>query len=396
MKRYGSVSAVIVALGVAFAGVAIAVPYRPASDSEVLEHLPWQGGGNADRATRVMRTLLARDPNNLDVALRLAQIYVERARTESDPRQLGHAQATLAPWWNAADPPVPVLLLRAMIRQSSHVFGPARADLQQALAREPANAQAWLTLATVQQVTGDLDGAAQSCARVASVAAASIGTICKAALEGVSGEAAPAYDTLDALLARPGALGDAAHVRTWAMTLQGELAERLGRSADAERWYRASLAIDGADAYTIAAYADFLLDAGRPADVVPLIAADTPVDVLVLRRAQADRLLASTTAPSSARDLTERFAALRERGDRVHLREEARFNLAILDAPQAALDLAIQNWAVQKEPLDARIALECALAAKKPHAVDEVVGWIEQTHLQGPRLSELLRQVRAQ
>ncbi|MEP7043927.1 MAG: hypothetical protein ABI843_12765 [Dokdonella sp.] len=395
MKIAGSIHALVAALAFVCTNAAWAAAYLPASDTDVLEQLPLQSGSHADRMTRALQTLLARDPNNLDVALRLAQVYVERARSESDPRQLGHAQATLAPWWDEEAPAVPVVLLRATIRQSSHQFDAARADLQQIIAREPANAQALLTLATVQQVTGDLASARTSCAHVAAAAAVAIGAICTAAVDGVSGNAAAAFDTIDALLARPGALVGALHVQTWAMTLQAELAERLGRPLDAERWYHASLAIDPSDAYTIAAYADFLLDSGRPADVVALIALDTPVDVLLLRRAQADRALGSADAARSARDLADRFAALRERGDRVHLREEARFTLAIQGVPDAALELALQNWNVQKEPLDARIALECALAARRPHAVDDVVRWVDQTHLQGVRLAQLMREVRA-
>jgi thioredoxin-like negative regulator of GroEL len=377
------------------ASVAVATPSRPANDADVLEQLPSHAGGSANRMTRAMQTLLARDPRNLDVALRLAQTYVDRARSESDPRQLGHAQATLAPWWDEQAPPIPVLLLRATIRQSTHQFDPARADLEQIIAREPANAQAWLTLATVQQVTGDLDDARRRCARVAALATAAVGTLCTASIDGVSGQAAAAYEAIDALLSRSGALGNDKRVRTWATTLLAELAERLARPLDADRAYRASLAIDPADAYTIAAYADFLLDAGRAVDVVALIPLDTPVDGLLLRRAQADRALGSADATRSAHDLTERFAALRERGDRVHLREEARFTLAILDQPQAALDLALENWSVQKEPLDARIALECALAAGRPRAAEDIVGWVARTHLEGTRLHELVDRVRA-
>ena len=61
--------------------------------------------------------------------------------------------------------------------------------------------------------------------------------------------------------------------------------------------------------------------------------------------------------------LRDRFEASRLRGDRVHLREEARFTLHLLNDPKAALKLAQENWQVQKEPADVRILLEAALAA---------------------------------
>ena len=189
---------------------------------------------------------------------------------------------------------------------------------------------------------------------------------------------------------------DSIGVRGWALTLQAELAERLARSADAERLYLASLAIDPTDAYTVAAYADFLIDAGRASDVLTLIPANTRGDVLLLRRAIAAKLAASPDAAQLAQELGQRFNASRARGDRVHLREEARFALAVKNESTEALALARDNWMVQKEPLDARIALEAAIAARQPKAVADVVTWIESTKLQGEKLAQLAAQVKSQ
>jgi len=377
--------AVLLALAAPFAA---ATPYRPSSDSEIVETLPVGAGSASDRATRALRSAVARDPQNLDLALRLASLYVARARADSDPRPLGRAEAALAPWWNAPEPPVQVLVLRATIEQSNHRFAEARGDLERALAREPANAQAWLTLATVRQVTGDLAGAASSCRRLANIAAAPIAATCAASVDGVSGRAAAAYDVLDR---RRGA--ETQSLDTWATTLQAELAERLGRPADAERLYLASRARDPRDVYTIAAYADFLLDAHRDADVLAMIARDTPVDILLLRRVQAAMRSRAPDAASEAAALGERFAALRARGDRVHLREEARYTLEILGKPDAALALALDDWRVQKEPLDVRIVLETARAAHKPTAAREVLDWIAATHLEDARIDPLVREL---
>lgn len=78
----------------------------------------------------------------------------------------------------------------------------------------------------------------------------------------------------------------------------------------------------------------------------------------------------------------------------MHLREEARFTLEVLGRPDDALALALENWRVQKEPLDARIALEAAHAAGKPDAAREIVRWIERTHLEGERIAALAGAVR--
>jgi len=94
-------------------------------------------------------------------------------------------------------------------------------------------------------------------------------------------------------------------------------------------------------------------------------------------------------AATVADELGRRFAASRARGDRVHLREEARYTLIFKNAPAEALELATENWRVQKEPLDARIALEAALAAQQPKAASDVLIWLEKTKLQGDKLAGL-------
>jgi tetratricopeptide (TPR) repeat protein len=342
-----------------------------------------------------MREALKLDPKNAALATRIAQVYVSRARTESDPRYLGQAQSALASWWALEAPPVPILLLRATIRQSTHDFTNARRDLDQAVKREPGNAQAWLTMATVQQVTGDLKAAADSCRKVAPLTSPLIGITCMATIDGVEGRAAQAYDALNAaMIASDATRRDSVGVRNWAITLQAEIAERLNRVADAERLYQASLGLDPEDAYTIAAYSDFLIDAGRPNEVLTLIQPSTRADVLLLRRAIAAKLAASPDAAAVAKDLGERFAASKARGDRVHLREEARYALAIKYEPKEALELARENWKVQKEPLDARIALETAIAARQLKDVADVLSWIETTHLQGEKLAQLVVQAK--
>jgi tetratricopeptide (TPR) repeat protein len=374
------------------ATIAFADPYHPISDSEILERLPGRPFGPSPERERALRDLVAREPGQLDLAVRLAGIEVERSRTTSDPRPLGQAEALLSPWWNEDSPAVPVLILRATIRQRSHLFAPARRDLEQAVRREPNNAQAWLILASIEQVTGNYDKAAQACAHLQSIATPGISVSCDAALEGVRGHAAEAYTQLSAVMRMPASRGETG-LHDWMLTLQAELAERLNRRDEAERLYRQSLAASPSDTYTIAAYADFLLDADRAGEIPALIAVDTPVDTLLLRRAQAaHRLNADDAAPIIA-DLDARFAASRARGDRVHLREEARYRLEIANDPAGALELARANWQVQKEPLDARILLECAIAADQPEAAAEIVHWVRETGLESLAIAALVKKV---
>jgi predicted Zn-dependent protease len=372
-----------------------AAPYLPANDSTPLERLANNASGRERQVDTALRSNLARDPQNITQAVRAAQRYISRARSESDPRFLGQAQAVLSHWWSLEEPPTTVLLLRATIRQSNHDFVNARRDLERLVKREPTNAQGWLTLATVQQVSGDLDAAVQSCQSLKPLTTPLVSTTCAAAIDGARGRATKAYDSLnnaivDAQLRTPLTVG----VSVWATTLQAELAERLGRSGDAQRLYDTSLRLDPSDTYTRAMYADYLIDRKRYSDVLILIPGTTPVDILLLRRAIAAKLVAAPDATKVAEVLAQRFAASSARGDRLHLREESRFALVIKNSPSEALALAIENWRIQKEPLDARILLEAAFAAKQPQQTKDVLAWLNVNPLQGEKISELVRWAR--
>jgi hypothetical protein len=116
----------------------------------------------------------------------------------------------------------------------------------------------------------------------------------------------------------------------------------------------------------------------------------TRADPLLLRYALALQAQNSKELPAQVEQLRDRFEASRLRGDRVHLREEARFTLHLLNAPQAALTLAQENWQVQKEPADVRILLEAALAADDAGAVDAVKEWLKNSQLEDVQLQRIV------
>jgi hypothetical protein len=74
------------------------------------------------------------------------------------------------------------------------------------------------------------------------------------------------------------------------------------------------------------------------------------------------------------------------------VREEARFTLALLRDPQQALQHAQANWKVQREPADARILLESALAAGNREAAQPVLDWLSANHVEDLRLQRLATQ----
>jgi len=146
------------------------------------------------------------------------------------------------------------------------------------------------------------------------------------------------------------------------------------------------------DHYLLGAYADFLLDHGRATEVVTLLQHETRADGLLLRLTLAEQALHLPTFKNHTAELAARFAAGRERGTRVHVREEARFTLALLHDSQTALTLAQTNWEIQKEPWDARLLLETALASGSRQAAKPVITWLHINHVEDMRLQQLVAQ----
>ena len=366
---------------------AAAAPFVPESDDQVLERLPFAATQPELRKLRALNDQLTAKPDNLALAILVAQGYAELGRTTGDPRYAGYAQAALTPWWGLDRPPQEVLVLRAALRQRMHQFDAALTDLTRALEINPRNVTARLMRATILLVQGVFDQALEECRTVEVRTEELIATTCLANVKSATGELRESYAQLRSVLRRSSV--NEPVVQSWALTSLAEMAARAGMVPEADAHFRAALASD-ADYYVLGAYADFLLDNGRPRDVVALLREKTSVDPLLLRYALALQLLNSNELGARIEQLSERFAASRLRGDRVHLREEARFTLHLLNAPREALQLAKENWQVQREPTDLRILAEAALATADPTAVTAVTGWLKHWRLEDVQLSRLL------
>lgn len=370
------------------AGSAVSAPYLPADDGVVLERLPEKGDPGV-RELKRMRAALAATPRDLGVAAVVAERAIDVSRVTGDPRFLGQAQAALDPWWSAPDAPSVVQLLRATIRQRQHDFDGALADLDRLLKANPRAAQARLTRATVLTVVGRHADALADCIELAKVAAPLVVAGCLAPPNSLSGSAGRAYSDLLRALSRPGT--DAGLVE-WALTLAAEIAQRQGDAAAAERHFRAALVLDPGDGYLKGVYADFLLDARRPREVLPLLADDVKNDGLLLRLLLAEQQLADQRAAFLAHraEMAARFDAARRRGEGLHRREEARFLLAVEGDAAGALALARDNWNVQREPADLRILVDSAKAAGDAAALRTAAEWVAKTQLEDKAVTAAL------
>ena len=365
----------------------LAAPYVPAKGDEIVAEIP--NTNIRARGARALQKLAHQRPNDLGLALQAAESSLALSLAESDPRYAGHAEAALAPWWNQPAPPVEVRLLRASILQSRHEFDRATADLDTVIASHPDNQQALLTRAVIRQVQGRYGEAATDCAVIAAENPGLVSSTCRALVDGLTGKAVEALASLDRALAAQRQQASP-QVVLWALTVQAETAQRLGRAEAAEAYFKDAISLGVKDGYLTTAYADFLLEQNRPQEVVDLLKDMTAVDPFMLRLTEAERKLNLDAWHAHADDLAQRFADAAARGDVVHRREEARFALRLKDDPRRSLTLARANWEVQREPADGLVLLEAAQSAD-PAAAKPVRDWVTHNGLEDVRIEAALQ-----
>jgi hypothetical protein len=182
----------------------------------------------------------------------------------------------------------------------------------------------------------------------------------------------------------------------WQYSRLAEMSQRMGQNAVAEKYYDKARSLQITDQFLLGSYADFLLAAGRPAEVLTLLAAWERSDILLLRLALAAKATNDRRASGWASELRERFKAAAARGDRLHEQEAARFALDIEGQPAEALKLAVHNYGVQKEPRDAEILMRAALAANQAQSAQPALDWLRNSRYEDPGLAALAGRLAAQ
>ena len=355
------------------ASQAQSAPRTPVNDATVIEKLPFRAGDSRARELNALRASARKAPSDAVIAAALAQAYFDTAQARSDPRFIGYADAVLSPF----DPQMSVdlLVIRGMLRQYRHDFDGALGDFAAALAQDPERAGAHAWRGAIYLVMAQYDKARQECAALLDLQRPVLQGGCTGLVQAYTGQLTSAYATLQKTLA----LARYDEQRLWLLTRLGEVSAWLGHKARAERHYRDALALGRDDAYLLAAWADFLLDNKRPAEVVKLLAGWEASDPLLLRLAEAETLLRVPAAIAHVQALDDRFAAAKLRGDTSHRAEEARFQLRLRNNAVLAVQLAAANYQVQKEPRDLRMLLEAALAARDPDAAQPARDWLQST-----------------
>ncbi len=360
-----------------------AAPHKPLEDSEVLERLPTRAGDAGWRELAAMRAAMMSAPGNPAPAADLAQAYFDLAMARGDPRYVGYAEAVIARF---SDPlPAPLRLTRGLLRQYRHDFEGALADFTAALELDPDLAAAHAWRGAIYLVQANYSAAQAECEALRRLDRGTLSGACFGLVQAYGGHLEDGYRTLQQAVANTRDAGN----RLWLLTRLGEVAAWRGQADQAERHYREALSLGRDDDYLLAAWGDFLLDSGRPAEVLKQLAGREASDGLLLRLAEAESSLKLPGAARLAKMLEDRFAAARQRGDTTHRAEEARYRLRLRGDAKQALRLAAENYRVQREPRDARILLEASIAAGAAAAAQVARDWLGSSGFEDARLRAL-------
>jgi tetratricopeptide (TPR) repeat protein len=358
-----------------------ATPLKPLNDSEVIEVLPTI---TRNRPGAPDPTRSAADPRAAAIA---AQQSISLARQTGDNRYWGRAQAVLTPWWDRSDAPIDLAILQATVQQGRHEFEASRKVLAASLARHPAHAQGWLTMATLERLSGRYTESLAACREVANAGQALYAEACSLETHSLMGDHGKAAKGLAQLAAQ----AETASQQSWLFSLLAESQERAGQDALALSSFQRSLSREP-DLYTAIGLADLLLRTGQSAAAIKVLSTYPETDAVLLRRAIAMRRLGDAQWRIKLTDFQGRVADLRRRGDDplLHGRELAMSALWLEDDAPRALVLAKQNLLLQREPVDWYMALVSAQRAGDKAASGELAAALKRTGLKDARLDVLV------
>lgn len=386
-----SVLALMAVAGIATQLLA-ATPFRPTDPEFVVAQLP----GGASRSRDRFAGQLEQSRLDARLAARLAAELLEQARTALQPQLYGRAEKVLAPWMARPDAPAGLLLIQADILQQRHEFQQAVQLLGRVLAKDSRTGRARLMRANIEIVTGQFEQARPDCAWLLGSGDTWTGTVCLAEVLGSTGQIERARMLLDRLLAND-APGLSPEALAWTLEVRADLAVRAGSLPEAERCLSRAMTLTPASDYLRLALSDILTKEGHADEAARILDTARPSVGALLRRVEILGSLGAGRAGSRTREydgalveLRERLEVSAQRGERTHLREEARLALALRQNPVQALSLAMQDFAVQRETEDVRILARAAAAARDRAALGQLQQWIRRTGYQDVVVEQLL------
>ena len=371
MRRLFSLALLAAAVFGSDAEAAVRV-YRPDDPSRVVLKL------EKVRAERVA------DGSDLGAVVRQVDALVDAGARSGNERYYGYAEQVLQSARGIHDPEIAIR--RARLLQHKHEFSEAERVLGEILRLDVRDREARLMRAQVRLHLHEPQQALADCTALMPLVDLLTSTTCIAQARAALGDLQHAQTLLLGVLNFQ--RGDDA-TRSWSAGVAAEFSARLGDTDAAGRWYREAFELDPRSHYARITYADWLLSAGR---------FDEALQVSSRGQSLADRariVLAGRDAGSvEAQRLQLAWQEADARGERAHLRDRARFELALLHDPAKASASARASLQDRNEADDALILAAAAASTRDRQSLQTVRAWQQRYRYEDVRLENLLGALR--
>lgn len=352
-----------------------------------------QGGRSA--VLRELDPAWRAQPQNLNTALPYARAVFALGLTEGDLRWYGSAKAALAPWWGSTDLPAEGFYLRGLVKQGFHDFEAGLQDIDRAIALEPRRAEFWSWRFALHLLLADMAAARQDVDEMARLMGPQEADVYRAVLLYRTGQPLPAVPLLARAIRSPD--NQDAASQDWLSFHLGEAHRVAGQAASAIAVWEQSLKSRPQSHLIRLSLAELLNQQGQFAQAkrVALYKPDTGSlsDALLMQVLLASRGFKDSDEARWASLMDARLKSQALRQEALIERPKLIYQIAYGRDMAAGLALSAENWRLQKEPPDALLFVQAALALGQARAAEPVLAWAQKTGYTDPQLGPLLKQL---
>lgn len=335
-------------------------------------------------------------PQNLMASLAYSRAVFTLGLNEGDLRWYGSAKAALAPWWRATELPAEAFFLRGLVKQGFHGFEEGLQDIDRAIVLEPRRAEFWSWRFALNLLLADIVAARKDIEDIARLIGVEEADVYRAILNYRTGNPQMAVQTLSRLIRSP-SYQDASS-KDWLSFHLGEAYRVVGQPEKAIAVWSERLKTRPQAHLLRLSLADVLNHQGRflQAKATAMHLADTAslTDALLMQALLASRGLKDPNESSLASQMAARLKSQAFRQESLIERPKLIYQIAYGQDIPGGLALSKDNWQLQREPPDALLFVQAALALGQARAAEPVLVWVQQTAYSEPLLNSLLDQIK--
>ena len=378
---------------VSFASQAVAQErFRPAEAAVVLASSVHAQGAR-DGSLRALDKAWRAQPKDLGASLAYARAVFMTGLSEGDLRWFGSAKAALAPWWQATELPAEGLFLRGLVKQGFHDFDGGLLDINSAIAKEPARPEFWSWRFALHLLQADMAAARQDCEEMARLFGPQEAGVYRAIVLYRTGQSPASVEMLQTLARAPDM--QSASSQEWLGFHLGEALRVAGQPQRAIAVWDKQLKASPQSHLLRLSLAELLNQQGQHRQAKIITSTPEPTDALLMQALLASRALQDGEQARLAGLIDARIQSQALRQESLIERPRLIYLIGYGKDPAAGLALSIDNWKLQKEPPDAVLFAQAALAVNQPRAAEPVVSWAEKTGYTEPQLKQLIGQLKA-